>query len=67
MLKRIEFARAPMKFSRSNFMRVRQPLNSASSRNKSIKLSLNFIHTAQNLNKIAEVKSNQTFKFRPCT
>ena len=55
MLKRIEFARAPMKFSRSNFMRIRQPLNSARSSNKSIKLSFKFRLSASNGNFICKI------------
>lgn len=47
MLKWIKFARASMKFSRSNFMHVRQPLNSACSRNKSVKLGFKPIYLPQ--------------------
>ena len=47
MLERIESARAPMKFSRSNFMCVRQPLNFAYYFNKSVKLSFKSIYLPQ--------------------
>lgn len=59
MLKRIESARAPMKFSRSNFMRVRQPSNSACSRNKSIKLSFKFCLSTPNGNFICKIDEVQ--------
>ncbi len=55
MLERIELARASIKFSRSNFMRVRQPLNSARSRNKSIKLSFKFYLSTLNGNFICKI------------